>query len=98
VRPAKQLCQINIRLNGAPQKLGLPMGAVDLALDYLNAEGIRGKDRREIPKSRKGRFADVLRIVYRISDPLPIIEEINAYRRQEPGPSTLRMVAKRRPK
>lgn len=98
VKPAHELQDIGIRLRGAPRKLGLPCGAVDLALSFLLAEGIRGKERIEIPRSRSGPLADVLRIVYRIRDPMPIVEEIIADRARRPGPSTLRLVGKSRPK
>jgi hypothetical protein len=74
-----------IRLNGAPRKLAPPYGGTHLAAWFLMAERLRGRNRTEIPMSRRSPFADVIRIVYRVKDPLPIIAEINAESRRITG-------------
>ena len=73
----KIAAQVPRRKKGAPRKLPT-VGALYLAHCYCLARG-----RKRVPKSRKGPFAKVLRIVYGVADPMPIVREII----ESPAPS-----------
>ena len=74
VQPVDALRKITqVRMKGAPRRLRPTIGAVYLWQCYALAQG-----KKKVPKSRSGLFARVLRIVYRVSDPMPIIKEIIA--------------------
>lgn len=63
----------HVALRGAPQKLRPPIGLHYLGQCYCQAHG-----KKKVPRSRSGPFADVLRIVYGVRDPMPVIKEILA--------------------